>query len=179
MAKLKKTGANDDMVTSDKGIRFITLHERLVKGYYNDLKGNKGNCTWGIGTLAHFGPCTPEELKAPVTMEQIYAAQTSSVVESERNIKRIVKNNKLTQEQFDALVSFTYNTGAKNARPVLTAANEGKMNEVAYKINQYIYSTPRNSKGEKIGEPQKLNGLISRRSAESAPFSTSKEENKK
>lgn len=31
--------------------------------YYNDVANN---CTYGVGTLAHTAPCTPEELARPV-----------------------------------------------------------------------------------------------------------------
>jgi hypothetical protein len=38
-----------------------------VRGYYNDMGGNRGNCSYGIGILAHRGACTEEELQRPLT----------------------------------------------------------------------------------------------------------------
>jgi len=39
--------------------------------YYDDGGPGRGNCTWGIGTLGHLGPCTVEELARPVSPERV------------------------------------------------------------------------------------------------------------
>jgi lysozyme len=41
--------------------------ENPIYRYYDDGgRPGRGNCTWGIGTLAHRGACTDEELKRSV-----------------------------------------------------------------------------------------------------------------
>jgi GH24 family phage-related lysozyme (muramidase) len=56
------------MRMSAAGIAALRQHEQVVLNYYPD---QAGNCTYGIGTLAHLGPCTPVELQRPVTLAQV------------------------------------------------------------------------------------------------------------
>lgn len=51
----------------------------------------------------------------PLTSEQIEASFANAVREAERAVRRNVTNQPLTQAQFDALVSYAYNTGAGGA----------------------------------------------------------------
>jgi GH24 family phage-related lysozyme (muramidase) len=110
---IRELSASTDLRTS------LTRSERYVDHYYNDAPRN-GNCTYGIGTLLHRGPCTPAELNRQVTPQQIEQAFGGRILEAEAAIKRIV-HRPLTQGQFDALVSLTYNAGAPNARKLLDA----------------------------------------------------------
>jgi lysozyme len=89
------------------------MREGAVLRYYNDVANN---CTFGIGTLAHFGRCTDDELRRPVTLADIHAQLATGVRAAEGAVKSHVKDHELTQDQFDALVSYTYNTGASGAR---------------------------------------------------------------
>lgn len=45
--------------------------EKAVYRYYNDMGKNKGNCTWGIGILAHKGVCSEEELGRKVSSRMV------------------------------------------------------------------------------------------------------------
>ncbi|REE21546.1 hypothetical protein B0G71_4724 [Paraburkholderia sp. BL27I4N3] len=45
-------GANDSMRMSAAGYAALRFNEGVVMRYYTDAPAN-GNCTWGIGTLAH------------------------------------------------------------------------------------------------------------------------------
>ena len=47
---------------SPQALNAMRNTEKVMLKYYNDMGGNKGNCTWGIGFYAHKGVCTPEEL---------------------------------------------------------------------------------------------------------------------
>ncbi|WP_242540457.1 lysozyme inhibitor LprI family protein [Trinickia mobilis] len=49
---------------SHVGLTALRIRERAVLHYYNDIADN---CTHGVGTLAHHGPCTEDELRRPVT----------------------------------------------------------------------------------------------------------------
>ncbi|WP_429349175.1 glycoside hydrolase family protein [Paraburkholderia sp. Clong3] len=98
--------------------------------YYNDAPIN-GNCTWGVGTLAHLGPCTHAELQRAVLPEQVNAVLTARVHDAERLVRATVTGHALTQAQFDAAVSFAYNSTVRNTREALDPANRGDMEGVA------------------------------------------------
>jgi lysozyme len=138
-------------------------NREAVRGYYNDGGGNRGHCTYGIGILAHRGPCTPEELSRPLTATQIEASFSAAVREAERAVQRNVTQQALTQAQFDALVSFTYNTGVGHAQPVYRRVNLGDLQGAATAISTYTNST-------RGGHRVHMRGLIERRQEESAPF---------
>ncbi|MBT0728177.1 hypothetical protein HGT73_12485 [Rosenbergiella australiborealis] len=64
-------GINDSLPFSSSGYSQLRTREGVRYHYYNDLGPRAGNCTWGIGTLAHFGICTEEELKRPVSSTDV------------------------------------------------------------------------------------------------------------
>ncbi|HJV02608.1 MAG TPA: lysozyme [Burkholderiaceae bacterium] len=159
---------NNNLSLSAEGQRRLRRRES-VRGYYNDGGGNRGNCTYGIGILLHRGPCTSEELARPLTAAQIESSFRAAVREAERAVRRNVNRRQLTQEQFDALVSFTFNTGAGRAHRVLQRVNQGDLAGAAAAIRGYTFSS-RN--GRMIPMP----GLVSRRLEESAPFRPTRQE---
>nr|WP_083788671.1 hypothetical protein [Paraburkholderia atlantica] len=53
--------ANSDKSMNEAGYSALRINEGVVMRYYNDAPKNR-NCTWGIGILAHFGPCTAEDV---------------------------------------------------------------------------------------------------------------------
>ncbi|WP_436017899.1 lysozyme [Trinickia sp. LjRoot230] len=134
--------------------------------YYDD---SVRNCTFGIGTLVHLGPCTQEELQRQVAPAAVEAEFVRRVHEAELAVRRNVPDRNLTQAQFDALVSFTYNLGATGARSVLHTANRGEDTRVANQMEQYVYAHPRDDRGRRL-PPRRQPGLVTRRREESAPF---------
>ncbi|NHZ36430.1 lysozyme [Massilia rubra] len=141
-------------------------HEKVVMRYYDDMGPGRGNCSWGIGILEHRGPCTAEELARPVTVGQVEAEFSSRVQEAERTVERRVTVD-LTEEQFDALVSFTFNRGSTGATPVFDLLNAGDFDGAADRISSEIYGRTK-KKGKSV--MVLLKGLVSRRKEESAPF---------
>lgn len=125
-----------------------------------------GHCSYGFGTLVHKGPCTQEELKTKVTDEMVRTSFESRLREAERAVERNIKVP-LSQQQFDALVSLSYNTGAYGARDVFKLVNARKMKEAADLISRMVYST-QTRKGKKV--LVMMTGLVARREKESAPF---------
>lgn len=83
--------ANESMHLSTAGYAALRFNEGTVMHYYNDPIGN--NCTWGIGTLAHYGPCTAEELRRTVTPAQVNAVLAERVHEAEREVRNIVRDH--------------------------------------------------------------------------------------
>ncbi len=160
------TAVNTNLSLSAEGQRRLRRRES-VRGYYNDGGGNRGNCTYGIGILLHRGPCTAEELARPLTTAQIESSFNAAVREAERAVRRGVNRQQLTQEQFDALVSFTFNTGARHAQRVFQRINQGDLTGAAAAIRHYTSAT-------RNGHMVHMPGLIARRREESAPFQPSR-----
>jgi lysozyme len=156
-------------LSNDARLRMRT-HEKPMMKYYNDGGGNSGHCTWGIGILVHRGPCTAEELARPVTEAQVDAEFSVRVNEAERTVTRRVKVE-LTQDQFDALVSYTFNRGSGGSTEVFNSLNAGDFDGAAEIMSATVFST-----GMKNGKKVliKRAGLVSRRAEESAPFRTKK-----
>jgi lysozyme len=137
--------------------------ERDVFNYYDDMGPGKGNCTWGPGILAHKGVCTKAELASPVSEAAVEAEFSRRVAEAEAGVIRHVRKQKLPQDQFDALVSLTYNAGARGSRDIYTLVDTGRPAEAAVKIRSM---TSTHVNGKKV----LARGLIARRAEESAPF---------
>ncbi|WP_233802319.1 lysozyme [Paraburkholderia sp. HP33-1] len=158
--------ANESKKLSSTGRTALRLREGVVLRYYNDIANN---CTYGLGTLVHTGPCTAAELRRPVTPADVDIQLAAGVQAAESAVRNRVTDHELTQEQFDSLVSFTYNTGATGARQALEAANRGQLNEVASHMGQNVYVHPRDAHGRRL-PAVRVPGLISRRREEAAPF---------
>jgi GH24 family phage-related lysozyme (muramidase) len=140
--------------------------EQLVLRYYNDMGKNRGNCTWGPGFLAHRGVCDEEELLRKVDASSIDAEYDKRIREAEQRVKRKVRIA-LNQAQYDALVSFTYNTSNRSNQIIFDATNTGNFAAVASAISAAV----RVSVGTGMHKKWVLApGLIKRRADESAPF---------
>ena len=95
------------MQTSERGLEFIAEHEGLELHAYPDP--GSGGDPWTIG-YGHIRGVKPGDT---CTAEQAMQWLREDVAEAEQAIERLVKVD-LTQGQFDALVSFIFNLGAKN-----------------------------------------------------------------
>lgn len=158
--------ANEGLRLSEAGWAELRRRESAVMAYYND---QANNCTYGIGTLAHTGPCTPEELRTPVTTTQVNAQLAVRVGRAEAAVRRHVPVRQLTQLQFDELVSYTYNAGNTGALAALRSANQSDDAGVVSHMNQRVWIHPRDETGRRL-TPVRSNGLVNRRRLESAPF---------
>lgn len=140
--------------------------EKKMMKYYDDGGHGRGNCTWGIGTLAHKGPCTANELARTVTEVDIESEFLSRLRIAERGVERNVKVE-LTPAQFDALVSLAYNAGVPGSYRVYKRLNAGDFEGAATEIASMTYGHERR-KGKRI--PVYYPGLAVRRAQEAAPF---------
>jgi lysozyme len=157
---------NETLQMSAAGLALLRRREGMILSYYNDVANN---CTFGIGTLVHVGPCTLEELNRPVTVDQVNIQLSTRVRAAEAAVKRRVRNTELTQAQFDSLVSFTFNVGATGARRVLDAANTGNAQGVVRRMSDTVYVRPRDAAGRPL-QPIRVPGLVNRRAEEAAAF---------
>jgi lysozyme len=115
------------MKTSDAGIYALALHEGIVPAPYFDSVGVK---TYGIGHTAAAG--APDPAKMPMGMPanldaalvEVFATFRRDLPKYEAGVNRAVKVP-ITQAQFDALVSFHYNTGAIGRASLVKRLNAG------------------------------------------------------
>lgn len=125
------------MQTSDNGRKFIENYEGCILQAYDDhndhivVVGKRplGVLTIGYGhTSAAGAPQVYVDMK--ITQEQADEFLSSDLHSVELSVAHLVEVA-LTQNQFDALVSFQYNTGALHNSTLLKLLNQGKYVEAA------------------------------------------------
>ncbi|HLY57123.1 MAG TPA: DUF4157 domain-containing protein [Stellaceae bacterium] len=113
-------------VLSDSGKAFIKLP--LIEGFCPNLYDDdtfgcrlnpegKGNCTIFVGQLVHRGPCRPGEV-APRDQTESRFANALNIVNDNVNVA-------LSQNQVDALVSFTFNANVGGIQVLAPTLNKG------------------------------------------------------
>jgi lysozyme len=135
------------MRTSDKGIAIIKAHEGLRINAYL-CPANK----WTIGyghTSAAGEPTVSEGMR--ITKREAEEILRTDLARFEARVNRLVKVP-LTQGQFDALVSFDFNTGKLHSSTLLKRLNGGQYAEVPRQLMRYVY-----------GDGKQLAGLVRRR----------------
>lgn len=144
------------MQTSEKGIAVIKQFEGCKLTAYQDSVG-----VWTIG-YGWTQPVDGKPIRAGMTIKQETAERLlkTGLVSYESDVSRLVKVG-LNQGQFDALVSFTYNLGARSlsTSTLLRKLNAGDYAGAADEFLRW------NKAGGKV-----LNGLTRRREAERALF---------
>ncbi len=116
-------------------------------------------------TLVHKGNCdgsdtSEQRFLGGITRDQAFDLLRSDVAIAEQAVNTYV-TVPLTQAQFDALVSFTYNLGSGNFKnsDLLKKLNAGQYDAVPGELNKWVYG------GGKV-----LPGLVTRRSDEGTLF---------
>jgi lysozyme len=115
------------MKTSDAGIFALALHEGIVPAPYKD---SVGVWTFGIGHTAAAGapdPATmPKGMPADLdrALARVFEVFRQDLPKYEAGVMRALKVP-VTQAQFDALVSFHYNTGAIGRATLVKKLNAG------------------------------------------------------
>lgn len=139
---------------SPRGIALIKEHEGFrAKPYYCPA----GKLTIGYGHVIRDG----ENFKA-ITPEEGEALLRNDVAEAESAVSRLVKAP-LTQNQFDALVSFVFNIGT----------NRFAKSTLCSLLNQEMYfAAAQEFQKWAWGGGKKLPGLVKRRAAEKELFLT-------
>ncbi|MGL5011822.1 MAG: lysozyme [Paracoccaceae bacterium] len=121
------------MKTSEKGIYALALHEGIVPGPYKD---SVGVWTYGIGHTAAAGHPDPAKMARGMpddiyeALERVFQTFRLDLPKYEAGVNRAVKVP-VTQEQFDALVSFHYNTGAIAKASLVKRLNAGDVDGAA------------------------------------------------
>jgi lysozyme len=113
--------------TSDAGIYALALHEGIVPGPYKD---SVGVWTYGIGHTAGAGAPDPAKMARGMprdldaALRAVFAQFRADLPKYEAGVNRAVKVP-ISQAQFDALVSFHYNTGAIGKASFVKRLNAG------------------------------------------------------
>ncbi len=139
------------METSNNAIELIKSFEGFkAEAYYDSV----GVLTIGYGTTRNI------KSNMIVNKAQAHDLLTKDVVKFESFVNRFVRVN-LTQNQFDSLISWTYNLGPTNLKnsTMLKVLNQEKYDEVPFQMKRW------NKAGGKV-----LLGLTRRREAEANLF---------
>lgn len=140
------------MKTSDAGVEFIKTHEGLRLRAYQDSVG-----VWTIG-YGHTGKDVVEGLT--INEEEAETLLKEDLARFERGVVRAVAVD-INQNQFDSLVSFSFNLGLSSLRgsTLLRKLNRGDTAEASREFTRWVYA------GGK-----KLRGLVTRRLNEQSMF---------
>ena len=161
---------------SADGRAFIEKWEELVLYVYDDkvpkrrINGIRQCPEWEggevIGTLTigygHTDAAGYPRIKQGmrITKEQADEILDNDLEPCEADVRRIVKVP-LTQHQFDAQVSFTFNCGTGNLKKLDIRLNQGNYDDIPKRLMQFV-----SSKGER------MQGLVNRRTGEVALWNT-------
>lgn len=139
------------MNISKKGIDLIKRFEGCRLKAYRCPAG-----VWTIG-YGHTNNVRPDDI---ITQDDAEELLKRDLKVHEDNVKRVVKIA-LTQNQFDALVSFEYNVGygAFANSTLLKLLNAGNYNAASKQFERWVYA------GDRV-----LEGLVKRRKAERELF---------
>lgn len=138
-------------------VDFIAQWEGFRANKYNDPAGN---CTGGFGHLLHMGPCNGSPSEAGwdgLTLEEGKRRLAADIIPYAHAVDQVVRVP-LTQNQWSALVSFTFNVGPGNLQQsqLLSVLNMGNYAEVPDQLMRWVYGSDGNQ----------YPGLIRRRRAE-------------
>lgn len=115
------------MKISDKGIIALALHEGIVPAPYLDTKGV---LTYGIGHTVRAGGINPNDLEVgmpldvPNALQTVFAQFKNDLKRYENDCNDAIKVA-VNQHEFDAAVSFHYNTGAIKGATWVKTLNKG------------------------------------------------------
>lgn len=130
------------MKTSDAGLFALALHEGIVPGPYRD---SVGVWTYGIGHTLGAGYPDPAKMQRGMpanldaALRDVFDLFRRDLPKYEAGVNRAVKVP-VTQAQFDALVSFHYNTGAIGKASFVKRLNAG--DEVGAAAGMMAWSKP-------------------------------------
>ena len=137
------------MKTSQRGINLIKQFEGVSLTAYK--------CPAGVYTIG-YGHTRGVKRGMKITEEEASAFLTADLLNSEKAVERYDSVYHWNQNEFDALVSFTFNCGAANLRSLL---RNGRRNRSQIAATLPLYRKA----GGKV-----LKGLERRRAAEKALF---------
>ncbi len=139
-------------VTSNKGIELIK--------YFEGFKAEPYVCAGGYMTIGYGHKLLPSDRVKTLTEPRAEILLRKDLVRFERAVIKYI-TQPLSPDQFDALISFTYNLGAAALQrsSLRQKINYGEFEDAAKEFNKWVYA------GGK-----RLSGLVRRRKIESQLF---------
>lgn len=139
------------LLPSQQGLETIKKHEGVRTTAYLDAVGVPTIC---------YGSTNKVFLGQKATLQQCEELLVQDATYAGRGVSRGVKV-KLTQDQYDALVSFVFNIGETKfySSTLLKKLNAGDCKAAAREFDRWVYAKGR-----------KLNGLVTRRAEERKLF---------
>lgn len=114
------------MKVSKEGLMELIGHEAIVLTPYKDVVGV---WTIGVGHTKNAGPPDPKNHKG-LTVKEAVALFEKDVAKFAKDVNAAVKVA-VSQTEFDALVSFHFNTGAIRRASLVKSLNAGKRDKAA------------------------------------------------
>jgi lysozyme len=116
------------MRASKKGLMALIAHEGIVKSRYKD---SVDVWTIGIGHTSAAGGIDPRTFKGELSIKQCFDLLGKDIKKYELGVTNALKGTKVSQHQFDALVSFHYNTGAIGRASFMNHVRSGDFTRAA------------------------------------------------
>ncbi|URI15919.1 lysozyme [Brevundimonas albigilva] len=161
----------------DRAASFIARHESLRLVAYDDLNPNrrsfasvadvKGKATIGWG---HTATVSPQDVvdRRRITQAEARALLLQDLNEARRKLYQVVKSpviDSLTENQYAAILSFVFNLGANPGWTIWKRLNARQYDQVPAQMARFVNARVN-------GKLKKLDGLVERRNAEIALWST-------
>ena len=133
------------MTISPDGLKLLREHEGVRKDVYLDPIGLP---TGGVGHLLKGDEIEKFPVGTILSDEQVDEWLRQDVREAEEAVERLV-SARLTQNQFDALVSFVFNVGSGNFErsQLRRLLNAGKVDLAAQQFNRWVFAGGRRFRG--------------------------------
>ena len=142
------SGPNAQLQTSDAGVALIKRFESFCATVYR--------CPAGKPTIGYGHVILPREQFGTITEAEAIELLRRDLAIAEAAVRRLI-SVPLTQSQFDALVSFTFNVGegALERSTLSRRINQGEWAQAKRELQRWVFA-----------DGKKLNGLVVRRDAE-------------
>src|SRR5215208_2193530 len=146
----------DDMKISNDGLEFIKNFEAFIPFVYDDFAPSKewnggkvkGTLTIGYGHTNAAKDPTKIVKGLRITEKQASEILRNDLAPAEKAVTDAV-SVPLTQHQFDALVSFKFNTGRLKGTTLLKRVNSKRFDDVPTELRKWVESKGKVMKGLK------------------------------
>lgn len=109
------------MKVSRQGLMELISHEAIVQSRYKDTVGV---WTIGVGHTKAAGAPDPRSFGGKMPIKDVFALFATDIARYENDVRKAV-TAKVSQTEFDALVSFHFNTGGIRKASLVKALNAG------------------------------------------------------
>jgi len=134
------------MRTSTEGLIALIGHEGIVQTRYRD---SVGVWTIGVGHTKAAGGLDPATFTGKLTLQQVMDLLRADIAKYEADVMRAVKVP-LKQHEFDALVSFHFNTGGIGRAHLTKSLNAGDTRKAAEQFMHWV--TPKEITARRMAE---------------------------